>query len=132
MCPPCPPAARTDTTPPFRGSVRRPPVRRGSLVDQLNLIPHRPVRFDGDAFGSSRPVRGRKRGGDTMCDRVAALLESRPGVWIDGREFAAIAGYAGWRTRISECRKPPYNLDIRNRQYRQGVYTVTEYMLVVS
>lgn len=99
-------------------------------------------RFDGDAFGEGRTglqpsagvealMRSRVRGADTLCARVATFFESRPGEWIDGRELATVAGCYGWRTRVSEIRKPPYGLDIRNRQRKEGRYTVSEYRLVI-
>jgi hypothetical protein len=78
-------------------------------VNQLSLIPNRRERFDGEAFGKRGEERTGRRS-ESMCDRVAALLKSRPGEWIDGREFAAAAGYAGWRTPISECRKAAVQL----------------------
>lgn len=33
---------------------------------------------------------------------------------IDAHELLAIAGFAAWRTRLSELRKPPYNMRIEN------------------
>ena len=58
--------------------------------------------------------------------KVAALFESRPGEWIDGRVVAEIAGLYGWRTRISEVRRQ-YGMNIENRQFKRGRYTVSEY-----
>ena len=68
----------------------------------------------------------------TMAGRVAALLRERPNTWIDGREFSRIAGYAGWRTRISNVRRRPYLMRVRNRQRPVHVddhtITISEYM----
>lgn len=71
----------------------------------------------------------------SLCDRVAHLFQAKPDRWIDGREFAALGGYAAWRTRISELRRPPYGMTIENRVRRirnsRGTqFTVTEYRFV--
>ena len=79
--------------------------------------------FDGDPFGD-----GISRA--TMAGRVAAFFKSQPNRWIDGREVMTIAGSYGWRTRISDCRRAPYNMRIDNRQRRVQQYTVSEYMFV--
>ena len=70
--------------------------------------------------------------GTTLAGIVAAYFKARPGQWIDGRDLMTVAGSYGWRTRVSDCRRPPYNLRIDNRQRRVGQYTVSEYMLVVD
>jgi hypothetical protein len=54
----------------------------------------------------------------SLTARVAALFIARPGEWIDGVELAATAGRYAWRTRLSELRRAPYHMDIRNRQRR--------------
>jgi hypothetical protein len=59
-----------------------------------------------------------------LCDRVLAVLQARPGEWIDGRELSRVGGYAGYRTRISDLRKPPYSQVIENR-----VRTVREHAM---
>ena len=66
---------------------------------------------------------------ETFAARVAAYFKARPGEWIDGRDILEIAGCYGWRTRISDCRRAPYNLRIVNRQRGQGRYVVSEYQL---
>jgi len=73
----------------------------------------------------------------TLAGVVAGHFRARPGRWIDGREIAQIAGCYGWRTRISDARRPPHNLNIRNRQRRVRtadgqVFTVSEYKLVTD
>ena len=104
-----------------------------------------PRPFDGDAFGTGRaapdvagvePVRvelpPERPSRTTMAAKVAAFFTARPGVWIDGRRVLKIAGCYGWRTRISDVRRAPYNLRIDNRQRKVGGYVVSEYMLVVA
>lgn len=88
----------------------------------------RPFQFDGDPDGMRHRARG---SGHTFNDRVAALFSSRPGVWIDGRELAGIAGLYGWRTRVSEVRRF-YGLNIINRQRKVGAFTVSEYRYLPS
>jgi hypothetical protein len=65
---------------------------------------------------------------------VAAYFEARPNRWLDGREIQQVAGAYAWRTRISDARRHPYNLNIKNRQRRiktaSGESTVSEYMFV--
>jgi hypothetical protein len=70
--------------------------------------------------------------GNTRCARLAAFLRSRPGVWLDGRELATVGGAYGWRTRISDLRRPPYNMNIENRLRRERGFVVSEYRLVVE
>lgn len=52
---------------------------------------------------------------NTLCDRVAALLKAREGQWVDGRDIAAVGGYAAYRTRLSDLRRSPYAMQIDNR-----------------
>ena len=87
----------------------------------LARVPRRHVAFDTDAFGSRR-CETTARQVDTFWCRVAALF--------DGKVVMEIAGCYGWRTRISELRRSPYNLNIKNKMYKQGRYTVSEYRLV--
>lgn len=91
----------------------------GGLFDQA-------VSDGRNVTGARRPRRSR---GDTFCDKVAALLESRPGEWIDAFEFVKVAGHLAWRTRISEVRRH-YGLNVENRQYKRGRFTISEYRLV--
>ena len=97
------------------------------MSNSTPLFPPTPARsFDSNPMGDQRETR------NTFAAKVAAFLESRPGEWIDGREVLKIAGCYGWRTRISDCRRAPYNLNIVNRQRRLDGYTVSEYMLVTG
>jgi hypothetical protein len=51
----------------------------------------------------------------TLCAKLAALFRAHPGKWLDGRELATVAGAYGWRSRVSDLRRAPYNLTIENR-----------------
>lgn len=62
-----------------------------------------------------------------LTERVAQLFRDRPREWIDGRTLAAIGGYAGWRSRVAECRtllgmkienKVEYRKNLRISRYR--------------
>jgi hypothetical protein len=94
-------------------------------MTQLPLLPQ--PHFDADAFEPSALETQ-----PSLCDRLAAHLKARVGQWIDGRELATVAGAYGWRTRVSELRRAPYNLTIENRQRREGRYTISEYRLCPS
>ena len=63
-------------------------------------------------------------------DDVAKLFKARPHEWIDGRVFAHMAGYGGWRTRISECRTD-LGMVIQNR-VRRGIHPDTEAEWTIS
>ena len=67
---------------------------------------------------------------ETRCDKLAVFLKQRPNVWIDARELLSVAGFAAWRTRLSELRKPPYNMQIDNRTRRVASYTESCYRYV--
>ena len=51
----------------------------------------------------------------TLNDRLAAYFRSRAGEWVNAHDLLPVAGFAAWRTRTSELRKPPYNMQIDNR-----------------
>ena len=61
----------------------------------------------------------------TLTDRVRALFVSRPGEWIDGRELAQVGGYAGWRSRVVNCRER--GMTIVNHQQRRPGLTISRY-----
>lgn len=63
----------------------------------------------------------------SLTDRLAAYFTARPNQWIDARELLAVAGFGGWRTRISNLRYPPYAMVIENRQFRRPGLTRSEY-----
>lgn len=51
----------------------------------------------------------------SLTASLATFFAERPGVWIDGRLLATIAGQYAWRSRCSDLRKPPYSMTIQNR-----------------
>ncbi len=50
--------------------------------------------------------------------RLARFLRARPGVWIDGRTLATVAGSYAWRSRVSDLRRAPFGMTLVNRQRR--------------
>src|SRR5204863_2502723 len=99
--------------------AHRPPSDRTSIVGargvrtpDLFAAVNAPRPFDGDPTGSSGPADGTVATTDhrhTFAAKVAAMFKAAPGEWIDGREVLKIGGVYGWRTRISDCRRAPYN-----------------------
>jgi len=67
----------------------------------------------------------------TLADRLEALFRTHAGEWLDGRLLARTAGYAGWRTRVSDLRKRGLSIENRVRTVRttngDSVFRVTEY-----
>ena len=51
----------------------------------------------------------------SLVDRLAEFFKQRPGVWIDGRELAKVAGAYAWRSRVSDCRRK-LSMTIENRE----------------
>lgn len=51
----------------------------------------------------------------TKAETLAAFFWARPGQWIDARRIAHVGGLLSWRTRVSDIRRPPFNLEISNR-----------------
>lgn len=73
----------------------------------------------------------------SLVERLAQFLRARPGVWIDGRTLATVAGSYAWRTRISELRRAPFSMTVENRQRRfvselGKRFTVSDYRYVPS
>jgi hypothetical protein len=52
----------------------------------------------------------------TLCDRMAQYFRLWPGDWLDVTDLAAIGGIGGWRTRVSDLRRP---------KFRGGRYEMT-------
>ena len=71
----------------------------------------------------------------SLTSRLAEFFTANPNVWIDGRELAGIAGCYGWRTRCSDIRRPPFNMQIDNRlrviEIHGEPVTISEYRFVV-
>lgn len=90
--------------------------------------------------GSSEPAMAAAPGGaasESLVERLARFFRAHPNEFVDGRRLASIAGYAAWRTRVSELRRAPYFMAISNRTSRvesqPGRFiTVSEYRYVVS
>jgi hypothetical protein len=57
----------------------------------------------------------------SLIERLAEHFRRNPNVNIDGRVLSRIAGYAAWRTRISELRHAPYFMTIVNTVSRVQV-----------
>lgn len=66
----------------------------------------------------------------TLNEKLAAFFRQHQGEWIDARRLLPIAGFAGWRTRVSDLRKPPYSMTIENRWTDNGEYRVSEYRYI--
>jgi hypothetical protein len=54
----------------------------------------------------------------TFVGKVADFLRSHAHQWIDGRDLSRLGGCYAWRSRVSDCRRAPFNLRIENRQRR--------------
>jgi hypothetical protein len=66
---------------------------------------------------------------------LAGFFARRPNQWLDGRNLSCVAGSYAWRTRVSELRKPPYGMNIENKQRRVSRpdgsrYIISEYRYV--
>lgn len=66
----------------------------------------------------------------SLCDRLAAHFQAHPNTWLDARGLLSVAGFGGWRTRVSDLRRAPYHMTIKNRTRRVGGYTTSEYRYV--
>lgn len=73
----------------------------------------------------------------SRADRLAMFFQTHPNTWIDGMTLSGIAGQYAWRSRVSDLRRPPYNLTVVNRQRRvrrddarESSFVVSEYRLV--
>lgn len=77
-----------------------------------------------------RLFQARGRSGTSLTDTLAAYFKARPNTWIDARELLSVAGFAGWRTRVSELRSAPYLMVIENRTKRENGLTKSFYRYV--
>jgi hypothetical protein len=84
---------------------------------------------------SSRDIQAVSEGAVmNRTEALAGFFALRPNQWVDGRSLSFAGSYA-WRTRISDLRKPPYGMQIENRQRRMSRpdgsrYTISEYRYV--
>jgi hypothetical protein len=74
----------------------------------------------------------------TLNDRLERFFREHPGVWLDGKDIAGIAGAYAWRSRVSDVRQGfrEQGGDILNRQKRirisqDNYYVRSEYMAVL-
>jgi hypothetical protein len=72
----------------------------------------------------------------SLCERLAAYFRERPGQWIDGHALLDIGGTFAFRTRLSELRRPPFNMTIENQTTRHEFmgrkWTETKYRYTVQ
>lgn len=68
--------------------------------------------------------------GSSLCAKLARFFMAREGQWIDGDALRAVGGRYAYRTRVSELRRDPWAMDIRNRQRKVDGYTISEYRFV--
>jgi hypothetical protein len=52
----------------------------------------------------------------SLAAKLAAFFHRHPNTWQDGKTLSLIAGGYGWRTRVSDLRRAPFNMVIENRQ----------------
>jgi hypothetical protein len=72
--------------------------------------------------------------GRSLTAQIAAYFQANAGREIEMQELAARFGTGGWRTRVSNARKAPFHLDIRNRYWTErradgSTYRVSVYWL---
>lgn len=53
----------------------------------------------------------------SRVERLAAFFRARPHEWHSGPDLARIAGFASWRTRVSDCRLQ-FGMSIENKLVR--------------
>src|SRR5690348_9909747 len=99
-------------------------------------LPHEIRARQTRGYGDQGPECRQGGGGDgmTLCAKLAAYFRQFPNHWIDGRALAHVAGSYAWRTRVSDLRKPPFNMAIENRQVKRRsgdeTFVVSEYRYV--
>lgn len=63
-------------------------------------------------------------------ERIASLFKSKRHRWISCYTLSNVGGFAGWRTRVSNCRTE-MGMRIVNRQRKHAKgYTISEYKYV--
>jgi len=67
----------------------------------------------------------------SRVERLAHCFREHPNVWFDGTHLSFAGKYA-WRSRVSDCRRAPFFMTIRNRQRsvrtpEGGSFVVSEY-----
>ena len=56
---------------------------------------------------------------ESLCRRLAALFERQPNVYHSALTLAQVGGRLSSRTRLSELRRAPYFMNIKNRVTRR-------------
>lgn len=67
-------------------------------------------------FTASKPQRKSRQSAD--ADFFAAYFKARPNVWISALELMQQRACLSFRTRLSDLRYPPYDMQIDNKQER--------------
>jgi len=68
--------------------------------------------------------------GASLTDRLEAFFRAHPGIWVDGRRLAEVAGCYAWRSRVSDVRRRGLRIENRQRVVTGGdgrPVTVSEY-----
>lgn len=52
----------------------------------------------------------------SRLEALAAFFIARPNSWQSALDVMPIGGTLSWRSRVADLRRPPWNLNIRNRQ----------------
>ena len=68
----------------------------------------------------------------SKVEAVAQLFRSKPGEWVPAPDLVRVGGMLGWRTRISDLRKPPYSMQIENRTEAHPQYGKLSFYRLVS
>jgi len=67
----------------------------------------------------------------SYVQKVLQVFQANENVWVNADLLASRGGRYAWRTRISNLRKPPYNLSIENRQRKaEAGHVISEYRYV--
>jgi len=66
---------------------------------------------------------------------LAEYLRARPRRWISGPELARVGGLLAFRSRLSDLRRAPWSMEIRNRLRRVeredgSIAVLSEYMFL--
>lgn len=67
-----------------------------------------------DSIPKRRPHR------QTLTDRLANLFATQVGEWHGPHTLANVAGFSGWRARISECRQLGFTIENRQHRLKRG------------
>lgn len=73
----------------------------------------------------------------TLAEALAQHFKAHPGEWLNGLDLGRVAGSYAWRSRCAELRKPPFSMQIDNRQEHHtrpdgSRFTLSLYRYVVA